>query len=110
MKKNLGNPIPLSSNGITKLLLTMKLILIITFLSILQVNANVYSQNIVSLDVQNESISELLNTIENQTQVRFFYNNDLLLMSELISVKATDEKITELVYKVRSLFTLAWTG
>ena len=42
----------------------MKLTLIILFLSILQVSENVYSQSNVSLDVQNKSTSEVLNTIQ----------------------------------------------
>lgn len=42
MKKKLPNPIPFS--GIKKILLTMKIALTIVFLSVLSVNANVYSQ------------------------------------------------------------------
>ena len=60
----------------------MKLALIIVFLSVLQVSANVYSQITVNLDVQNKSIREVLKSIEQQSQVRFFYSDDLLVMNE----------------------------
>lgn len=64
--------IPSVENGNKKLLLTMKLALIIIYLSVLQVSANVYSQINVSLDVKDKSIREVLKSIEQQTQVRFF--------------------------------------
>ena len=71
----------------------MKLALIIVFLSVLQVSANVYSQITVNLDVQDKSIREVLKTIEQQSQVRFFYSDDLLAMNDLIDVKADNKNI-----------------
>jgi TonB-dependent starch-binding outer membrane protein SusC len=93
MKKKLFNLIPQSKSGIKKLLLTMKLALIIVFLSVLQVSANVYSQITVNLDVKDKSIREVLKTIEQQSQVRFFYSDDLLAMNELIDIKADKKNI-----------------
>ena len=93
MKKNLLNLIPFSKPGIKKLLLTMKLALIIVFLSVLQVSANVYSQITVNLDVQDKSIREVLKSIEQQSQVRFFYSDDLLVMDERIDIKADNKNI-----------------
>jgi TonB-dependent starch-binding outer membrane protein SusC len=93
MKKNLPNLIPLRKSGINKLLLTMKLALIIVFLSVLQVSANVYSQITVNLDVQQKSIRDVLKTIEQQSEVRFFYSDDLLVMNELIDLKADNKNI-----------------
>ena len=71
----------------------MKLALIIVFLSVLQVSANVYSQITVNLDVHNKPLREVLKTIEQQSQVRFFYSDDLLSMNELIDVKADNKNI-----------------
>jgi len=93
MKKKLLNPISLNKSGIKKLLLTMKLTLIIVFLSVLQVSANVYSQINVNLDVQHKPVREVLKSIEQQSQVRFFYSDDLLVMNELIDVKADNKNI-----------------
>jgi len=97
MKKKLQNPIPIPKSGIKKLLLTMKLALIIVLLSVLQVSANVYSQITVSLDVQDKSIREVLKIIEQQSQIRFFYSDDLLVMNELIDVKADNKNIIDVL-------------
>jgi TonB-linked SusC/RagA family outer membrane protein len=93
MKKNRRNLIYPPKPGIKKTLLIMKLALIIVLLSVLQVSANVYSQISVSLDVQQKSVRDVLKTIEQQSQVRFFYSDDLMSMNELIDVKANDENI-----------------
>ena len=93
MKKKLQNHIPIKESGAKKLLLTMKLALIIFFLSVLHVSANVYSQITVNLDVHDKSIREVLKTIEQQSQVRFFYSDDLLQMNNLIDVKSDNENI-----------------
>ncbi len=71
----------------------MKLTLVIVFLSVLQVSANVYSQVTVNLDIREKSVREVLKTIEQQSQVRFFYSDDLLAMNELIDVKADNKNI-----------------
>lgn len=71
----------------------MKLALIIVFLSVLQVSATVYSQITVTLDVQDKSIREVLKSIELQSQVRFFYSDNLLVINELIDVKADNKNI-----------------
>ena len=93
MKKKLQNHIPIKKPGIKKLLLTIKLALIIVFLSVLQVSANVYSQITVNLDIREKSVREVLKTIEQQSQIRFFYSDDLLAMNDLIDVKADNKNI-----------------
>jgi len=93
MKKNLLNLSPDSKGRLKKLLLIMKLGLIIILISVLRVNAAVYSQTTVNLDVQNKSIREVLKSIEQQTQVRFFYSDDLLAMNDQIDVKADNRNI-----------------
>jgi TonB-linked SusC/RagA family outer membrane protein len=93
MKKKPQNLIPSSYPGIKKLLLTMKLTLILIFISILQVSANVYSQTRVTLDVREKPIREVLKTIEQQTEIRFFYSDDLLSMNNMINVRADNQNI-----------------
>jgi TonB-linked SusC/RagA family outer membrane protein len=75
----------------------MKLALIIIYLSVLQVSANAYSQITVSLDVKDKSIREVLKSIEQQTQVRFFYSDDLLVMNDQIDVKANNKNIVSVL-------------
>jgi len=93
MKKKLQILISISKPGIKKLILTMKLALVILFLSVLQVSANVYAQVTVNLDVREKSVREVLKTIEQQSQVRFFFSDDLLAMNDLINVKADNKNI-----------------
>jgi TonB-linked SusC/RagA family outer membrane protein len=93
MKKKPQNLIPSSYPGIKKLLLTMKLTLILIFITILQVSANVYSQTRVTLDVREKPIREVLKTIEQQTEIRFFYSDDLLSMNNMINVRADKKNI-----------------
>jgi TonB-linked SusC/RagA family outer membrane protein len=93
MKKKLRNLIYPEKSGVKKILLIMKLALIIVFISALQVSANVYSQVYINLDVQNKSVREVLKTIEQQSQVRFFYSDDLMSMDEIIDIKADNENI-----------------
>jgi len=108
MKKKLLNLIPIQKSGIEKLLMTMKLALIIVFFSVLQVSANVYSQITVTLDVKNESVREVLKTIEQQSQVRFFYSDDLLAMDERIDLKADNENIISVLSDIFSEYPLAF--
>jgi TonB-linked SusC/RagA family outer membrane protein len=93
MKKKPQNLIPSSYPGIKKILLTMKLILILIFITVLQVSANVYSQTSVTLDIREKPIREVLKSIEQQTEIRFFYSDDLLAMNNLINVRADNQNI-----------------
>lgn len=93
MKKNPQNLIPHSKAWIKKLILTMKLTTILVFITVLQVSASVYSQTSVTLDMKDKSIREVLKNIEQQTEIRFFYSDDLLAMNNLIEVKAENRNI-----------------
>lgn len=97
MKKKLSNLIPVSKSKINKIILTMKLALIIVYLSVLQVSANVYSQVTVTMNVQDKSIREVLKIIEQQSNVRFFFSDDLLVMNERIDLKADNKNITSVL-------------
>jgi TonB-dependent starch-binding outer membrane protein SusC len=93
MKKNSESAIPLSKLRLKKLLTIMKLALIIVFLSVLQVSGNIYSQTNVSLNVKEKPIREVLKSLEQQTEIRFFFSDDLLLMNDLIDIKAEKKNI-----------------
>jgi TonB-linked SusC/RagA family outer membrane protein len=93
MKNKPKNLIPSYYPGIKKLLLTMKLTSILIFITVLQVSANVYSQTSVTLDIREKPIREVLKSIEQQTNIRFFYSEDLLAMNNLVNVKADNSNI-----------------
>ncbi len=93
MKIKPQNAIPPSISGIKKILLIMKLMFVLVFFTFLQVNANIYSQTNVTLDLKDQSVKDVLKLIENQTEIRFFYSDDLLAMNDLIDIKADDKNI-----------------
>jgi len=78
---NFKNPTMREKNPAFKTyLLAMKLSVILCFLGMMQVSASVYSQNTrISFRYQDMSIKEVLNDIEKNTDIRFFYNEDLLI-------------------------------
>lgn len=97
MKKRNTNVIPSPLHGRKKFLLIMKLALAIIFFGVLQVNANIYSQNKMDLDLQNKSIKEVLRIIEQRSDFRFFYSDNIPLMGEVIDVNLRDKTVTEVL-------------
>ena len=102
MKKKFRYHIPPIDSGIKKLLLTMKLALMIVFLSVLQVNASIYSQNSINLNVQNKPLRDVLKMIEQKSSFRFFYSDDLILMNENVNVKADHRDVLEVLNDIFS--------
>ena len=47
----------------------------------------------VNLDVNSKPIRDVLKSIEHQSKVRFFFSDDLILMNELIDIKADNKNI-----------------
>jgi len=102
MKKNCLNLIPGKDSGMKKFLLIMKLTLILLILGVLHLNASIYSQITVNMDVQDKSIREVLKTIEQQCQIRFFYSDDLLVLDEHIDLKAKEKDVISVLNDVFS--------
>jgi TonB-linked SusC/RagA family outer membrane protein len=84
-----------------KLLIIMKLIVLLSFVLTFNLSASVYSQNArFSLDIEQHSIREVLKIIEDQSQFRFFYNDDFTDMDNLVSLSVKDNTVYELLSKV----------
>jgi hypothetical protein len=84
-----------------KLLLTMKLIILLVFINVIQVTANVFSQNAkLNLTASNVSYKEVFKEIETQSKCRFFYNNELINLNEKIDVQFKDATIDEVLSKI----------
>ncbi|TKG89808.1 SusC/RagA family TonB-linked outer membrane protein [Puteibacter caeruleilacunae] len=65
------------------------------------VSANTYSQNTrFSIDLENTTLNELFIFIEKNSDYRFAYNKAVLDDSEIISIKAKNETIHEILDKV----------
>jgi len=76
-------------------LLIMKISFILFFLGMLQVSASVYSQSKLTYSFENKSIKEVLEEIEQTTELRFFYNEDFLDMERRITIKGTEVLIND---------------
>jgi TonB-linked SusC/RagA family outer membrane protein len=87
MKKKLRNYSPPAGVGIKKLLRAMKIALTIIILCIQQVNASIYSQTAINLNVKNEPLREVLKKIEQKSSFRFFYSDDLILLDKKINIR-----------------------
>jgi len=79
-------------------LLAMKLSVILCFLGMMQVSASVFSQNTrISFTYKDISVKEVLNDIEKNTDIRFFYNEDFLDLNRKVSMEGTDQNVEEVL-------------
>ncbi|HEY4785450.1 MAG TPA: SusC/RagA family TonB-linked outer membrane protein, partial [Bacteroidales bacterium] len=74
----------------------MRLSLIFTFFTIIQTSAAVFSQN-VSFNVRDQSMREVLKKIETQTTYRFFYNDQLSGLNNLVTLKVENESVKDVL-------------
>lgn len=86
----------------------MKLVVLLMLLTMYQVQAKVYAQN-VSIHLQNTSIKKILGSLEKQTDLRFLYNYDLKSLTDKTDLNVENTPVlaaldrlflhTELTYK-----------
>ena len=87
--------------ALKKYLLAMKLSALLCFVGMIQVSASVFSQGTkLTVSYKDTSIKDVLNDIENKTEVRFFYNNDFLNLDRKITLEKTDIKLEDLLSEV----------
>lgn len=84
---------PLQSN----LLLVMKLTALLTLFFTLNVSANGFGQDKINLRVKKTEIGGVLRSIENQTNYRFLYNNELQDIREKISLTVNNAPLAEVL-------------
>jgi hypothetical protein len=81
-----------------KLLLVMKLTAILLVVFTMHVTATVYSQNTkLSLNMQGNSIKEVLQQIEAQSEYRFIYENEKVNLDTKVSIRVTDELVENIL-------------
>ncbi len=84
--------------GWLKLARIMKLIAFLVFVFVFDVSASVYSQNSkISVKIENGTLSEIFNKIEEQSEYRFFYQNEQIKKIEKKTVEVSDKNISDLV-------------
>jgi TonB-linked SusC/RagA family outer membrane protein len=98
MKKNSYWYSFLHPQGIKKLLLTMKITILLCLLTVLNVNASLYSQSTaLDLSVNQKSVREVLKTIEKQSNFRFFYNEEFSDLNKTVSLDLKGKKLDEVL-------------
>ncbi len=101
MKKKPELPNLLTSRGLKKFLLAMKLTTILSFITVLQLSASVYSQNIrFTFNVQDKTVKEILDEIEKQSQFRFFYNDNFKDLNKKVDLSAQNSLVEDVLEKL----------
>ena len=81
-----------------KLLRVMKLSILLTFLLSVNMMASVYSQKTrFDLDIKDQSVRDILKTIENESLFRFFYNDEFTDLDKKLTFSTTDQSIDDLM-------------
>ena len=90
------------SSTLKKILSIMKLTVVFLIAFSLQISASVYSQTTkLSLNVQNQSIKDVLYLIENQTDFRFIYESGKINLDKKVSVQVREQSVE---FVLRQLF------
>lgn len=88
---------------IKKLLRIMKISLVLMFALVLQTSASIYSQTAkLDISVSNMKVKEVLKLIENKSNFRFFYNDDLSELDKVLSISTTQGSINEVLNQMFS--------
>ena len=85
--------------GFLKVLLLMKFTIILLLFS-LQLSANVFSQNRITLNIKSVALKTALQQIEKKSDYRFLYNDDVVRSSSRVDIAADNILITEVLDKL----------
>jgi TonB-linked SusC/RagA family outer membrane protein len=96
MKLNFPMPVIRHTKDKSKLLiLKISTLLCLSFAISAFANNTVYSQ--ISVNAENNTIIEILDNIESNTELRFFYDNDIYDFNQKISLKFENKKINQAI-------------
>ncbi len=108
--------------GMQKVLRTMKLTIFLLLISVISMFAGeTYSQTkVLTIDMNNSTVKEVLQTIEAQSEFYFMYSEKLVNVKREVSVNVKNKKIDEVLdelfagtnvrYKVKDRFILLTTS
>ncbi len=86
-----------------KYLLVMKITTLLLILTSLQISASVYSQNTkVNIKARNNSIIEIFNEIERQSEFRIFYKTDMLDLNKKYDFDVKEISVSEVLNNLLS--------
>jgi TonB-linked SusC/RagA family outer membrane protein len=95
--------------GCSKLILTMKLTFLMVTIACLNVSAKVFSQEKLSLDMKNATLSKVLHLIEKQSSFRFVYSPTEGPFNKQVSVRVDKAPITVLLDQLLNGTSLVYT-
>jgi TonB-linked SusC/RagA family outer membrane protein len=96
--KKVGNRPGISGHpNILTLLRIMKCTIAILLLACLQVSANGFSQNRITVDFNSVEMRKALSMIEKKSDFRFLYNQKLLSDLERVKINAVNEEVTSVL-------------
>jgi len=92
MKKKLIHGLSHDLGIVHKIWLTMRLIVILFFVSLVHVSASVYSQKTkLNIKVENATLLQVFDLIQDQSEFDFFYKNEQIPTDARVSVDAKNE-------------------
>jgi TonB-dependent starch-binding outer membrane protein SusC len=101
MKKKPKTGIFLLAQGKTKIYLTMKLILFLISISLLNASGSIYSQNVTfNLSADGMTVKEVIRDIEKQSNYRFLYNDDFAGLNRLVSIFEKERNLGDLLGEI----------
>lgn len=81
-----------------KLIKTMKITCLLLLVAIVQVSASTYAQSTkLTLDMENATLSELFEKIENSSEFRFFYDSNEIDLSREVTIHKEKSNIAEIL-------------
>lgn len=101
MKKKLIGGISLDREKVRKIWMTMRLIVLLFFVSLLHVSASVYSQKTkLNIRVENATLQQVFKVLQEQSDFDFFYKNEQIPADTRVSIETKNEVIEVILNKV----------
>ncbi|MDO9040340.1 MAG: carboxypeptidase-like regulatory domain-containing protein, partial [Bacteroidota bacterium] len=101
MKKKLIRGISLDREKVRKIWMTMRLIVLLFFVSLIHVSASVYSQKTkLNIRVENATLQQVFKVLQEQSEFDFFYKNEQIPADARVSIETKNETIEVILNKV----------
>lgn len=101
MKKKSKPDLFFDRGVIIKQLLAMKISFLLCLFGMMSATAGSFSQTAnLSLSVHNKSVREVLKEVENASDYRFLYNDDIMDMDRLFTLEANNNNVKEVLDKI----------
>lgn len=101
MKKKCEMSDPLFGDHLAKLLLKMKFTIFFLLLFAVQLSASVYSQQTrLRIDFKQATIKEVIDEIESQTSLTFFYSRDVLNVDQTVTLASKSMSLEDILLLV----------